>query len=84
MYVALATEPAVLMPRPAPHVPKRVLTVHPEPTPEEIAAIAVVMAGAVRAADVEAQIESLPKWRRAARNYNDDYDSLRAARRARV
>jgi hypothetical protein len=82
--VALATEPAVLIPRPAPHVPKRALIVHPEPAPEEIAAIAVVLAGAVGAADVEARIESLPKWRRAARNYNDDYDSLRAARRTRV
>jgi hypothetical protein len=72
------------MPRLAPHVPKHVLTIQPEPTLEELAAIAAVMAAAVTSADAEAQIESIPKWRRAARNYNDDYDTLRAARRARV
>ena len=72
------------MPRVAPHVPTRVLTIQPEPTPEEIAAIAAVLAAAVTSADAEAQIESMPKWRRAARNYNDDYDALRAARRARI
>jgi hypothetical protein len=82
--VALATELAVLMPGPAPHVPLRVLTITPEPAPEELAAIAAVMAAAVTSADAQAQIESMPKWRRAARNYNDEYDALRAARRARV
>jgi hypothetical protein len=42
------------------------------------------MAAAVVTADVEAQAEPISPWRRAARNYNDEYDTLRAARRARI
>ena len=79
--VALASERAVLLSGPAPNVPIPALSIRPEPTPEEIAAIAAVMAAAVTTAEVSAQIETLPKWRRAARNYNDEYDLLRAARR---
>ncbi len=80
-YVALTSESAVLLPRQAPHVPIATLSIRPEPTPEEIAAIAAVMAAAVTTAEASAQIEPVPKWRGAARNYNDEYDVLRAARR---
>ena len=83
-YVALAIEPVVLLPGPASHVPSRGLAIQPEPAPDELAAIAAVMAAAVHTADAQAQIELIPKWRQAARNYNDDYDGLRAARRARI
>lgn len=83
-YVALAIEPAVLLSRPATHVPNRAFAIQPEPAPDELAAIAAVLAAAVHTADAEAQIELVPKWRQAARNYNDEYDVLRTARRARI
>jgi hypothetical protein len=82
--VALAIEQAVLLPRPAPYAPNHLQAIQPEPDPDEMAAIAAVLAAAVHTADAQAQIELIPKWRQAARNYNDDYDALRAARRARI
>jgi hypothetical protein len=72
------------LPRPAPYVQNQLQAIQPEPDPDEMAAIAAVLAAAVHTADAQAQIELIPKWRQAARNYNDDYDALRAARRARI